>query len=60
MGNCFDACHANFEETVEMVAGNRGLTPDGVKATLRSLRQRFPVDPTFLRLRGRLPDEFPF
>jgi hypothetical protein len=60
MGNCYAACHANFEETVEMVAGNRGLTTDAVKSTLRSLQERFREDPTFLRLRGRLPDEFPF
>jgi hypothetical protein len=60
MGNCFDACHADFEETVGMVAGNRGLTPEAVKATLRSIRDRFHDDPTFRRLRGRLPDEFPF
>ena len=60
MGNCFAACRATFEETVEMVAGNRGLTPDAVRETLRSLRERFQDDPTYRRLRGRLPDEFPF
>jgi hypothetical protein len=60
MGNCYAACHADFEETVGMVAGNRGLTPDAVKATLRSMRERFDGDPTFRQLRGRLPEEFPF
>jgi hypothetical protein len=60
MGNCYAACHANFEETVGMVAGNRGLSADAVKATLRSMRERFDDDPQFQRLRGRLPEEFPF
>lgn len=60
MGNCFAACGANFEETVEMVAGSRGLTTASVKETLRSLRERFGDDPGFQRLRRRLPAEFPF
>ncbi|HXQ94274.1 MAG TPA: hypothetical protein VN864_03785 [Thermoplasmata archaeon] len=60
MGNCFAACHADFEGTIGMVADSRGLTPDAVKATLRSLRERFGQDPTFRRLRDRLPAEFPF
>ncbi len=60
MGNCYAACHADFEGTVGMVAESRGLAPDAVKETLRSLRQRSGNDPTFERLRGRLPTEFPF
>ena len=59
MGNCYEACRADFEETVRMVAGNRDLTPDEVKGTLRSLRERFGDDPQFVRLRRRLPPEFP-
>ncbi|MCI4360105.1 MAG: hypothetical protein L3J91_00215 [Thermoplasmata archaeon] len=60
MGNCYAACHADFDATVGMVAERRGLTPDEVKATLRHLRERFGTDATFVRLRGRLPTEFPF
>ena len=60
MGNCYAACHADFEGTVGMVAESRGLTAAEVKATLRSLRERFGQEPAFQRLRQRLPDEFPF
>jgi hypothetical protein len=60
MGNCYAACHADFDGTVGMVADSRGLEPESVKATLRSLRERFHDDPAYLRLRGRLPAEFPF
>lgn len=60
MGNCYEACHASFEETLEMVGGNRGLTPDQVREMLRTVRLRDAADPEFQRLRGRLPAEFPF
>ena len=60
MGNCYDACHANFQETLAMVGGNRGLRPDEVQAMLISLRDRFRDDGEYQRLRGRLPPEFPF
>jgi hypothetical protein len=60
MGNCFEACHADFEGTVEMVAGNRHRTPDDVKATLRRLRDQFAEDSEYRRLRARLPADFPF
>lgn len=60
MGNCFEACHGSFEETVGMVGDARGLTSETVKATLSDLGRRFQSDPEFRRLRGRLPAEFPF
>ena len=60
MGNCYAACHANFEETVGMVADARGLAPAAVTASLRSMREQYGRDPGFLRLRARLPDDFPF
>ncbi len=60
MGNCFEACHEDFESTVEMVAGNRHRTTDDVKETLRQMASHFAADPDYQRLRGRLPREFPF
>lgn len=60
MGNCYEACHAGFQETLEMVGGNRGLTPEEVRASLRAIRDRDGADPEYRRLRGRLPAEFPF
>lgn len=59
MGNCFEACHASFEETLEMVAGNRHRTPDDVAATLRSIRARYGANPEYVQLRARFPAEFP-
>ena len=60
MGNCYEACHADFEETVKMVANNRHRTTDDVKETLHRLRQEYGSDPEFLGLRARLPSDFPF
>jgi hypothetical protein len=59
MGNCFEACHADFDQTIEMVAGNRHRTPEEVKETLRQMRDRFASDPEYQRLRGRFPADFP-
>lgn len=60
MGNCYEACHADFEGTVEMVANNRHRTTDEVKETLRRLRREFGSDPEYQNLRARLPPDFPF
>ncbi|MGC2288716.1 MAG: hypothetical protein WA688_02515 [Thermoplasmata archaeon] len=60
MGNCFEACHADFDGTVGMVADNRHRTPEDVKETLRQLREQFATDSEYQRLRARLPAEFPF
>ncbi|HLY77159.1 MAG TPA: hypothetical protein VKT21_04680 [Thermoplasmata archaeon] len=59
MGNCYEACHADFEETIEMVAGNRHRTTGDVKETLRHLRDQFAADPEYRRLRARFPANFP-
>ena len=60
MGNCFEACHATFDQTIEMVSGSRHRTPDDVKETLRRMREQYSADPEFQRLRARLPLDFPF
>ena len=60
MGNCFAACGEGFEGTVRMVAHARGRRPDEVTERLRRLREESGADPTFRRLRARLPEEFPF
>lgn len=60
MGNCYEACGADFEETVGMVAHSRDREPAQVKSTLARLGREFGKDPEFLSLRGRLPKEFPF
>lgn len=59
MGNCYEACHADFEETIEMVSGSRHRTHADVIATLRSMRDRYASDPEYRALRGRFPSEFP-
>lgn len=60
MGNCYEACHASFEETLEMVGGNRGLSVGEVRSLLQSIRERSSRDAEYQRLRQRLPAEFPF
>lgn len=59
MGNCFEACHADFEGTLGMVAGARRRTPADVLATLERMRRTYAGDPEYQRLRSRLPPEFP-
>jgi hypothetical protein len=59
MGNCYRACGKGFEETVEMVAGARDRTTEDVRRTLADIRQRYRDDADYLRLRRRLPEEFP-
>jgi hypothetical protein len=59
MGNCFEACGADFEDTVGMVAGSRGREPEEVKATLARMKDTYGRDPDYQTLRRRLPDSFP-
>ncbi len=59
MGNCYEACHADFPETVEMVAGSRRRSHEDVVTTLRQMRERYAEDPEYRRLRARFPKEFP-
>jgi hypothetical protein len=60
MGNCYASCHEDFEQTVEMVGGARGLTVDQVKKMLQDIRENYRADPDYQKLRGRLPKDFPF
>jgi hypothetical protein len=60
MGNCYDVCGGNFEETVRMVSSARGLTPDVVKGRLNRIRAAWGESGTYQALRARLPDDFPF
>jgi hypothetical protein len=59
MGNCYEACGADFEGTVEMVAGARHREVPEVKATLARLRATYGDDPEYQSLRRRLPETFP-
>ena len=58
MGNCYAACHATFEETVEMVGGSRGLKPSEVKKMLIDIRTKHHQDEEYKALRSRFPEEF--
>ncbi len=60
MGNCYDVCGEDFEETVRMVSSARGLTPDVVRARLDRIRKEWGESGTYQALRARLPDDFPF
>ena len=60
MGNCFEACGADFPDTVSMVAGARRLTPQEVEATLARIRSSDGSTEEYRKLRSRLPESFPF
>jgi hypothetical protein len=57
MVNCFNTCHANFEETVGMVSSSRGLASEEVKTILQRLKHEGSKE--YRVLRERLPAEFP-
>lgn len=60
MGNCFEACGADFEGTIEMVAGARRLTKDEVIRMLERVRATDGATAEYRDLRARLPAPFPF
>jgi hypothetical protein len=57
MANCYDTCHANFTETVEMVGSARGLSPQEMMVILERLKDEDGEE--YKALRQRLPDDFP-
>jgi hypothetical protein len=59
MGNCFEACGADFAGTVDMVARSRHLAPEEVRTMLAALKATDGGTPEYERLRGRLPASFP-
>jgi hypothetical protein len=59
MGNCYAACHADFDETLEMVGSSRGLSSEDVKAMLIAIRKKYGRDENYRTLRNRFPDSFP-
>ncbi len=60
MGNCYEVCGDDFEGTVRMVAGSRGLSREEVKERLARIRQEFGDTMEYQALRARLPKDFPF
>jgi hypothetical protein len=60
MCNCYSVCGEDFENTVRMVAGSRGRTPEDVKSTLLRLAKESATESDFKALRRNLPEEFPF
>jgi hypothetical protein len=59
MRNCYSACHADFEDTVGMVASSRGFEPEDVKEMLARMKDNYSKDPEYKKLRSQLPDSFP-
>jgi hypothetical protein len=60
MRNCYSVCHANFEETIEMVGGSRGLAPEEVIKMLSRIKEKCSNEKEYKELRAQLPKEFPF
>ncbi|MDH2900661.1 MAG: hypothetical protein PXY39_06785 [archaeon] len=59
MGNCYAACGADFEDTVSMVGNARRLEPREVKEILKRIKEAHGNEDEYIRLRNRLPKEFP-
>ncbi len=59
MRNCYLVCGANFEDTVEMVARARGLSPDEVKQILARIKEKYSGEREYKEIRSELPEEFP-
>ena len=60
MKNCYSVCHANFEDTIGMVGGARGLSPKEVKQMLLHIKEKYSGEKEYWELRVQLPKEFPF
>jgi hypothetical protein len=58
MCNCYAYCGANFEETVGMVSGARGLEVEDVKQILKGIKELHGNEREYLELRKRLPKDF--
>jgi hypothetical protein len=59
MGNCYAACGADFEGTVEMVANARRISPAEVKTRLARMKHLYGSEVEYRQLRERLPATFP-
>ena len=59
MGNCYAACHEDFDGTIRMDSSYRKRTPQDVIRSLRRLRHEAGADREYQRLRARFPAEFP-
>lgn len=57
MVNCYNTCHADFEDTVDMVGSGRDLSPNQVKEILNRLKELGGEE--YQELRNRLPKDFP-
>ena len=59
MGDCYQTCYEDFEETLRMISGWRGYTTDEVKGILLEMKKKYSNDPKYIKLRDRFPKEFP-
>lgn len=59
MGNCYEACHEDFDGTIGMVSDSRHRTREDVIEALRRMKQAYGADPDYRQLRARIPTEFP-
>lgn len=59
MGNCYEVCGEDFENTVRMVARSRGLTTEEVRQRLRRIKEEVGETEEYRRLRSRMPEDFP-
>ena len=59
LGNCYQTCHENFEESLKMISGWRGFTTEEVKAILTEVKKKYSQTDEYKKLRKRFPTEFP-
>ncbi|MFW9777798.1 MAG: hypothetical protein ACFFE8_03010 [Candidatus Heimdallarchaeota archaeon] len=59
MGDCYKVCQGSFEETLSMISGWRGYTTEEVRLILLAVREKHGVEPEYIELRSRFPEDFP-
>jgi hypothetical protein len=59
MCNCYSVCGADFEGTVSMVGGARGLSSAQVKDMLAKIKETYGKDQLYVEMRKKLPRDFP-
>ena len=59
VGNCYQACHEDYKETLKMISGWRGYTSDEVHDILTNVKEKYSATEEYQKLRMRFPDDFP-
>ena len=59
VGNCYQTCKENYEETLKMISGWRGYTTQDAHNILVEVKKKYGATDDYQKLRGRFPKDFP-